>query len=852
MADFSKLYRIVSGKMTPVDLSVNSLVVGSLKVGSTSPVELTQAILTNLESLVAGGYADAGALHSHDGRYNQKTDLAATSGGGLIGYNGVGRVFVASDTTVQTAIDSLDSALNTTTTEVGHLVSLSGVAANSVDFGTFTGVTIANNSTNKTALQALETAVELRALDSVVVKSVNSITPTSGAVVLTTANIAENTNLYYTDARAQAANAASFTAVNSHINNLVTLSGVAIDSVNLGTFTGTVLAVGNETIKAAIQTLGTAHDTLASAYAAHAANSTIHYTQAAISITSSQVSDFQAAARGEISADNTGGGAVTVSYSSSTGKISAAINPSSITNTMLAGSIADNKLASSFVKVDGSVAMTGELILAADPTHSLGAVTKQYADGIASGIIFRLAVMAATVAPLPTVVAAGSKVGKTLTASASGVLVIDGYTPVLNDRLLIKNQVNTVDNGIYTLSTVGTVSVPFVLTRATDSDGSPTYEVAAGDTVYVEDGSINAGAQWSLVGNGIIDVDGAGGFQVWTLIQSPVSVQAGAGLSHVNTTFNVNVDGSTVVINGGNAIQVNDSGITQSKLATASVGTSQLIDLNVTTGKLALLAVGTAQLAAGSVTKAKMDASVAGDGIKQNADGRLDLDIVSSSGLSLSASDGSGQLDVALGATNPGLVKASGLAIDWAAASTDQKAWKASSLAATSGAAQIGYDHTVSGLVSTNVKAAIDEVKGMVTALTTSATLEVFADSSVVGIGASGVFAVRFGIVANGETAGKLYKADKAQGGGSVTDLFWSVGVLNYTLGAGGTLCKIGNMTATGHGLSVGQPFFLSTAGALTSTAPSTEGDATVVMGIVRDANTLEVGIHHIGIFTAM
>lgn len=64
-------------------------------------------------------------------------------------------------------------------TDVAALITLSGVAAGSVDLGTFTGITIPDGSTVKAALQALETALE--AMDSEVVRSsVNAVqaTPT--------------------------------------------------------------------------------------------------------------------------------------------------------------------------------------------------------------------------------------------------------------------------------------------------------------------------------------------------------------------------------------------------------------------------------------------------------------------------------------------------------------------------------------------------------------------------------------------------------------------------------------------------------------------------------------------------
>jgi len=58
-------------------------------------------------------------------------------------------------------LDTTDYDSNETAT--ANLITLSGVAFNAVNLGTFTGTTIPDSSTEKAALQALETAVELRA-----------------------------------------------------------------------------------------------------------------------------------------------------------------------------------------------------------------------------------------------------------------------------------------------------------------------------------------------------------------------------------------------------------------------------------------------------------------------------------------------------------------------------------------------------------------------------------------------------------------------------------------------------------------------------------------------------------------
>lgn len=61
---------------------------------------------------------------------------------------------------LQGDIDGLDTRLDAVEPDVADLVTLSGVAANSTTLGTFTGATIPDSSTIKGALQSLETALE--------------------------------------------------------------------------------------------------------------------------------------------------------------------------------------------------------------------------------------------------------------------------------------------------------------------------------------------------------------------------------------------------------------------------------------------------------------------------------------------------------------------------------------------------------------------------------------------------------------------------------------------------------------------------------------------------------------------
>ena len=59
------------------------------------------------------------------------------------------------------AASSLTALINANETHIDNMATLTGVAKDATNLGTFTGATIADSQTVKAALQALETAVEL-------------------------------------------------------------------------------------------------------------------------------------------------------------------------------------------------------------------------------------------------------------------------------------------------------------------------------------------------------------------------------------------------------------------------------------------------------------------------------------------------------------------------------------------------------------------------------------------------------------------------------------------------------------------------------------------------------------------
>lgn len=171
MADISTLLRLVSGINRTVDMATNSLVTQSLKLtddgGSTSS-ELTKTILDNLITLQDGSDISA-ALHHHDGRYYTETEIGSTSNGegaSLVGIEDAGALYTGTDA---------EAALQEVGQDAADLRTLSGTSDGDTDLGTFTGTTISDNTDIKSALQELETEVELKADDADVIKKDGSV-----------------------------------------------------------------------------------------------------------------------------------------------------------------------------------------------------------------------------------------------------------------------------------------------------------------------------------------------------------------------------------------------------------------------------------------------------------------------------------------------------------------------------------------------------------------------------------------------------------------------------------------------------------------------------------------------------
>ena len=138
--------------------------------------------------------------------------------------------------------------------------------------------------------------------------------------------------------------------------------------------------------------------------------------------------------------------------------------------------------------------------ITATPTGIHDIANKEYVDATAGGVNFHESVDHATTTALPTCTYnnGSSGVGATLTASANGALSIDGFAVSTADRVLIKNQANQAQNGIYVVTQTGSAGTPFILTRAADFNtaGTGPNQIDAGDFVLVTTGTVNANTAW--------------------------------------------------------------------------------------------------------------------------------------------------------------------------------------------------------------------------------------------------------------------------------------------------------------------------------------------------------------------
>lgn len=360
-----------------------------------------------------------------------------------------------------------------------------------------------------------------------------TITAENGVADSTTDNLTEgSTNKYFTDERAQDATAAAL-AAGTHTNITVTYDDNG-NSISLAAAPGYVDEQAVDAVAAAL------------AAGTHT-NITVSYNDNGNAISLTGANTYSDENAQDAVGNAVGAG---LSYNDSTGAIS--VDTSTIQARV--ANVSDTEIGyldgvtsaiqtqlGARLPLSGGT-MTGAITLSGAPTSDLHAATKLYVDNVTAGINFHEAVHATTTVNLAANYSNGtSGVGATLTADTNRAFTtIDGESVTLGQRVLIKNQTDAKQNGIYTLTTVGSVSVPWVLTRATDADNSPVGEMKTGDFTFVQNGTTFGGIGFinnSATNPIVIGTDNIS----YTEFNAAKTVVAGNGLSEaIPGTLSIN------------------------------------------------------------------------------------------------------------------------------------------------------------------------------------------------------------------------------------------------------------------------------------------------------------------------
>jgi len=214
-----------------------------------------------------------------------------------------------------------------------------------------------------------------------------------------------------------------------------------------------------------------------------------------------------------------------------------------------------------------------------DPSGDQDAATKAYVDSVANGLDVKDSVRYASTANIAGTYDNGAG---TITAGSNGALSIDGQTPSQGDRVLLKDQSSAVQNGIYTVTTVGDGSTAYVLTRGPDADTAA--ELTGGTFFFVEEGSANADNGYVATHNGTPTLGSTD--ITFSQFSGAGQISAGDALTKTGNQLDVAVDDSTIEISS-DALQVKASGIGANELASNAVETAKINNNAVTVAKLA-------------------------------------------------------------------------------------------------------------------------------------------------------------------------------------------------------------------------------------------------------------------------
>jgi hypothetical protein len=233
---------------------------------------------------------------------------------------------------------------------------------------------------------------------------------------------------------------------------------------------------------------------------------------------------------------------------------------------------------------------------AAEYTWVLGQI-----NASAAGLDVKQSVRVATTANLSATYANGSSgVGATLTNMPN---TLDGVSLAANDRILVKDQTTGFQNGIYTVTTLGT-GANGVWTRATDCD-TPT-EYNPGVFALVEEGTTNGASQWKVTTTGTFVIGTTN--VAWGQFGAGSAYTAGNGLTLGGSTFNVGA-GTGITVNADD-VAVDTTVVVRKFLQTLSTSAASYTvthNLNSTSVMVAVINASTGEVVEADVTNATVN-----------------------------------------------------------------------------------------------------------------------------------------------------------------------------------------------------------------------------------------------------
>jgi hypothetical protein len=526
LAEF--IFDTVGGAIT----AGTGITIANSDVGNTSTVSITNTAVT------AGSYGSATAIPvftvNAQGQLTAASTASITTSLNIAGDSGTDVIALATDTITFVGGTGITSSVNS--------------AANSVTFdidntvATLTGTqTLTNKTINLSSNTLVTTSAQLAAAVTDETGSGSLVFATSPTLVTPVLGVASATTI----------NKVAFTAPATG-STLTIADGKTLTASNTLTFTGTDSSSVNV-----------------------GAGGTVAYVANKLNV-------FAATSSSELAgviSDETGSGALVFANTPTlVTPVLGAATATSITatsgNLTLAAASGNNNIALTPTGT-GTVDVANKRITSvAEPTQSTDAATKNYVDAVKTGLKVKDAVRAATTANLTATYANGSSgVGATLTNSGTqAAFTIDSIALSVGQRVLVKDQSTAFQNGIYTVTTVGTVSTNWVLTRAIDNDSNATVlEVEGGDFCFVQEGTVNADNGFVVTTNGAITI-GTTGID-YVQFSGAGQVTAGDGLTKTGNTLNV-VGTSNRISISADAVDIASTYVGQTSITTlGTIGT---------------------------------------------------------------------------------------------------------------------------------------------------------------------------------------------------------------------------------------------------------------------------------------